>query len=498
MEISQPKDDQLKKKSDQHPIKHRGAWRLIWLFVIAALIGSGTYFFYRFSQYGKEKATNLVAEGQALERDYHLTDALKNYETTLALSSVAKPQAAEAAFRAAAIYSAKKQFDLAETYLEKATGFEPGNAQYFLALGLAELAQRKLDEAEQDLETAADLDPTNAQVLVAQARVSLAREDRKIAARFVSDALKKDRKNPDALFLDSVLSLHDKPTTAQNNLATLATLTQDKNLIAKTQALTPIVAQILNNIANPAYEFALSAGALLDHEEPDLALLDARQAVDEDQEYRDAWLMQGRAEIATDRLEAAKISLEKAAALDPTSGQVAFVQGLLAIKEGDTQGAVDAFQKAIDLGYKNVEVFILLAEQYVVLGQIKEAETALAAGLEELPTSRELLLANFWLTFNGGSAKEIKNIAEDFENAFPQDPLVEALLGLVNIKLEKSQAAVKHAEAALDADPLLATAHLVLGLANDDRDELVRAIDLDFEGDVTTLARVALENIDSN
>lgn len=496
METAQRVDNKHTKSPD-HPVKHRAVWRVIWFLVILALIGSGVYFFYRFSQYGKEKATNLVAEGQTFERDYHLTEALKNYETALALSSVAKPQAAEAAFRAAAIYTTKQQFDLAEQYLERATQLEAGNAQYFLALGQAELSQRKLEEADSNLVIAASLDPSDASILAAQARLHIAKEDSKEAARLVGDALKKDRKNPDALFLDAALNLHDKPATAEKNLETLIPLTQDKELIAKANALASVVDQVLNKIANPSYEFALAAGSLLDHDEPDLALLEARQAVEEDDEYRDAWLMQGRAELATDRLEDAQRSLDKAATLDPTAGQVAFAQGVLAVKQNDSQQAVEALKKAIDLGYKNVDVYVLLAEQEVALGQIDAAGKALSAGLEAHAANRDLLLAIFWLNFDNGNGKDVKNAAEDFEDAFPDEPMADALLGLADIKLEKNQTAAKHANEALDVDPLLAAAHLALGLSDDNRDELVRAIDLDWQGDVARVARAALDNLDA-
>src|SRR3990172_7056146 len=187
-------DDPKIKKSIKRQVEHKTFWRVTWILVVLALVGSGAYFAYRFSQYGKEKATNLVAEGQALERDYRLTEALQKYETAQALSWVAKPQAAEAAFRSAAIYISRNQFTDAESFLEKATELDSNNAQFFLSLAQAELVQRKLDEAAQHLLKVGQLtgtagssaDPELAsQIAVVQARLAVAQEDQEAAEKIV-------------------------------------------------------------------------------------------------------------------------------------------------------------------------------------------------------------------------------------------------------------------------------------------------------------------------
>ncbi|MFO0702399.1 MAG: tetratricopeptide repeat protein [Candidatus Andersenbacteria bacterium] len=468
-------------------------WRTAWLVVLILAVGAGVYAAYKFAQYGHAKAEQLLQDGQTAEETLQLTQALTDYDGAIALRGVAGGSAAQAALRAAAIYTAKGQHDVAQDYLRQAVALQPADPSYAAALVRSLITTRGLDEATKVLSEAQQQSPTDADLLVAAVRLALAKQDGEAARDAARRAVQADGKDGAAVLLDALLRIHTAPAESAKAFDKLLTLTQDQALQALAQALRPIAQQIDAGLNNDAYEHVLVAATLLDHGEFDAARLESTQATDTSKDYRDGWVYRGAAELAIHDLDAAATSLARAKELNPTHGYTRSLLGQLAEARGNHDEAANQLREAIELGYDTVEVHVTLADVLSAAGKTDEARTTLQRALADHGTDRTLHEALFWLEYTrSGGAAAAKQVAEEFTRDVHGDPLAEGLLALGLFATGDTTGARKKAEAALATNPKLAVGYLVQGLLDDDRTKLEHAIDLDVEGHVSTQAESAL------
>lgn len=197
----------------------------------------------------------------------------------------------------------------------------------------------------------------------------------------------------------------------------------------------------------------LLARALADVGECELALPMLSKVLLDQDDYRDAWIVQGYCQLTTERMDEAKLSLERAYAIDPQKPEIPYFLARTFSKLGDHQAAITYLQYAIENGFAPAsEAQRLLAAE------------ALATGDGELALKQldELTLAE-------GAAPE----------AFG-DFIAAAL------SMDKKEEAYAKAQAAVAAHPTSAVAHDLLGWTaletgrkDEARTELTKALELD-------------------
>lgn len=197
----------------------------------------------------------------------------------------------------------------------------------------------------------------------------------------------------------------------------------------------------------------LLARALADVGECELALPMLAAVLAAQDDYRDAWIVQGYCQLTTERTDEAKLSLERAYQIDPQKPEVQYFLARTFSKLGDHAAAITYLQYALENGFEpHAEARRLLAAE------------ALASGDAELAL-RELDR----LTLDEGA--DVPAFA-DFVAAA--------------LSMDKKEEAYAKAQAAVAAHPESAVAHDLLGWTaietgrNDEaRTELTKALELD-------------------
>lgn len=500
VELSPRIQDQHIQKSVQRTVKPArkiSGWRIAWLVVLVLAIGAVVYAGWKYVQYGRVKAVQLVQTGDTARTEGRLTDALVAYDGALALGGISAGSAAEAAANAASIYDAKGRESDAQRYLRRAYELQQEDPRYAALLARSLIETRQVLEADELLaEAQSRTGDTDAGLSAAQARAALARLDPQTAVDYARQAANRDPENAEAAVLNALLRIHEAPAESAKTFEQVLKLTQDKSTVRLVQALRPIAQQIDEGLGNDAFEHVLVAATLLEH--ADFGMLDAARneciaAIEADETYRDAWSYRGAAEVALGELDAAGESLSRAKELDPTFGYTRYQLGLLAVARGDFSAAAAELRQSIELGYKAADVRLELADALTAGGDIDGARDVLDAALDAFPTETTLHEALFWLEFSDADdAKAAKKVAATFAQDLPSSALATGLVALAAYALDDEKSARTKAAAALKQDAALAVGHLVVGLLDDDDAELTRAVDLDLEGHVSEQAQVAL------
>ncbi|MFH0830553.1 MAG: tetratricopeptide repeat protein [Parcubacteria group bacterium] len=473
--------------------RRKVTWRIIWIALLILMLGAGVYAYLRFAAYGRVKAAALLEEGKQAEQQFELTQAVEFYEQALALRSVARAPAAEAAYRAGKIFERKGDHGGGQSYLEQAERLDSSNTTYLSALGQSYLASRQLDKAEAAFDRALARDSSFADALFGKASLAYARQQGMLGDDRISDTLKASSKHAEARLVQAIRAIHKEPSKSGRTFDDL--LTADQLGVQETaRALKPLAEQLAGKPDNPAYEFTLVGAGLLERNEFDLALLELSAATDEDDEYRDAWVNRALAEVLLKQYDAAGDSLEKAVRLDPSFGFSRYVEGLLAEATDDLDLARERYELALEQRYQEPQVYVALAKLLDTTGERQEAIALLAAALKDGVKSEQLYDTLFWLYVDVEQYDEALELARNFRKFNDRSTTAEGMVAFGYLKTDEEEKARQTASSLLARDPLSAIGTLVLGLLDDNFDLLRKARDLDFGGKVRDLADQVLRS----
>ena len=103
--------------------------------------------------------------------------------------------------------------------------------------------------------------------------------------------------------------------------------------------------------------------------------------------------------------------------------------GLYYLRQKDYRSALKFFQKALDEDPSYVPTYYYLAQTYLGLGDVKEAEVVTEKGLKIDPASRELLLTKYSILTTEKRLEEALEVAEKLKSLYPSDTLARLALG---------------------------------------------------------------------
>lgn len=489
--------------------RHKATWRIIWLVILLLTISAGVYGYMRFAWYGREKVTVLLAEGQQHEGRLEFTAALKAYNNAMALEAIARPGAAQAAFKAANLNTRKSNHLEAQRLLTKAEKLDNSVAVYSLALGDSYLRTRTFDQAEQAfdraLEKSQDADYESAAAETAQAHVGLARirlaeQDRDGASSRVTSALESNKDDLEAQVLKAVLVIHTDPSDSAELLSQAAKST-DAGIAATAKSLAVVADQIEasdDDSVSPAYERVEVGTALVEHNELDAALLELADATDRDEKYRDAWVNRAQAEVLLGKLDEAQTSIDTALKLDPTFGFSRYVAGQIAQARGNLEDAQKAYEQAIEQRTSDPQVYVALAQVLVArddkTAAIEQLESAVSAEI----VSRDVFDQLFWLLLENDQNEKALEVAEAYVAFDERGTTAQGLLAYAQLVNREEELARKTADELVVRDPLSAIGAYVLAVLDEDPVLFQKALDLDLGGRVAGMAKAALEGRDGS
>ncbi len=199
--------------------------------------------------------------------------------------------------------------------------------------------------------------------------------------------------------------------------------------------------------------------ALADVQECELALPLLSEAVRQQDDYRDAWIVQGFCELTTERTTEALASLERAYQLDPEKPETQYFLGRSYIAQGDHGNALTFLQYALQNGFEpQAEVRRLIAEEALQTGN-----AALALEQEEALTKLNDATIDTYANYvaaalTSGKKQDAELKAREAVQKWPREARAYDLLGWTLAQNGNKEEAKQNLEKALELNPSLASA----------------------------------------
>lgn len=199
--------------------------------------------------------------------------------------------------------------------------------------------------------------------------------------------------------------------------------------------------------------------ALADVQECELALPLLAESTRQQDDYRDAWILQGFCELTTERLTEALASLERAYQLDPEKPETQYFLGRVYSAQEDHGNALTFLQYALENGFQpETEVRRLIAKEALITGNIALALDQQDA-LTRLPDAGLQSYSDYIAAALTAEKKQEAQVkAEEAVAKWPNDAVAYMLLGWVQAENGNTTDARTNLEKALNMNPGLDSA----------------------------------------
>lgn len=200
----------------------------------------------------------------------------------------------------------------------------------------------------------------------------------------------------------------------------------------------------------------LLARALADVGECELALPMLSDVLSKQDDYRDAWIVQGYCQLTTERVDEAKSSLERAYQIDPQKPEIQYFLARTFSKLGDHQAAITYLQYAVENGFAPAaEARRLLAAEAFATGDaelaLKQLEELTLADGAETDAYADFVSA----ALSMGKKEEAYAKAQAAVAAYPDDGAAHGLLGWTALETGRKDEAKTELTKALELNPSL-------------------------------------------
>jgi tetratricopeptide (TPR) repeat protein len=203
----------------------------------------------------------------------------------------------------------------------------------------------------------------------------------------------------------------------------------------------------------------LLSRALADSQECELALPMLSQVTRTQDDYRDAWIVQGYCELTTERYQESLTSLERAYQLDPEKAETQYFLARAQSALGDHAQAVTFLQYALENGFEpEPQARLLLAEEALSAGNASLALDQYDA-LTKLPGSTLSTFSDaITAALTAGKKEEALVKAEEAAKRWPDEAVALDLLGWAQLQNGDREHAKESFQKALGLNPNLASA----------------------------------------
>lgn len=199
--------------------------------------------------------------------------------------------------------------------------------------------------------------------------------------------------------------------------------------------------------------------ALAEVQECELALPLLSEVTRQQDDYRDAWTVQGFCELTTERPTEALASLERAYQLDPEKPEIQYFLGRAYIAQNDHGNALTFLQYALQNGFQpETEVRTLIAKEALQTGNATLALDQEDA-LTKLPNATIGTYSDYvTAAITSGKKQEAEVKAQEAVKKWPKEALAYDLLGWAQSENGNKTEARQNLEKALSLNPALQSA----------------------------------------
>lgn len=194
--------------------------------------------------------------------------------------------------------------------------------------------------------------------------------------------------------------------------------------------------------------------ALADVHECELALPLLSTVTHSQDDYRDAWIVQGFCELTTERFPEALASLERAYQLDPEKSEIQYFLARTYMSKGDHSNALTFLQYALRNGFSpEAEVRRLIAKVALELGNATLALEQYEALVQDTNASIDVYSAYISAAIAANQKEEAYLRARDAVSTWPSSAQAHYLLGLAAKETTRVDEAKTELQRTLEIDP---------------------------------------------
>jgi len=334
----------------------------------------------------------------------------------------------------------------------------------YLGIARIYLDHEKIDLAEKNLLIAKQKGKLSTSAKILITRLNLLKQNYDQAKEVLSSI---NNPNSETLYLGCILNLlSNNYSESQKILEELIKL--DSNDIYKQagQNLDKAFAIYDTFTDSPhSYLLTLSAQNLIDTNEFAIARPLLLQAINEKNDYRDAWVLLGYSYLQSNLLQDAEQSFKKAKQIDPYFGTTYFYLGLSKEALNQNEAAIDYFQQAENFGYTEKQnIYIHLANTYYKTENYPKAADNYLKAIALNALSLDEYTKPIWLFLEPlNNPSKALEIAQDTFTKFPDQAISYNLLGWTQLANNQLSNAKENLEKALNLNPKFEAVYYNLG-----------------------------------
>lgn len=349
----------------------------------------------------------------------------------------------------------------AAAFAQRVLAREPNSVHAQMILGVIAAQNSNWEESSKRFRAVVRLEPANPFGYFYLGQAQLYQQHWEAAIQYFQQALKRQYPEKERLYVELALAQNEAGHPEQA-LASLGNVTppNDERLAAQYYSVTAFARGKLNepvaaleairralqiDASNPHnWEFLI--GALLKNDEAPHALAEAIRAQQKFPDNADIQFLFALASYHVTESPLSKVALRNLAEADPHSPRVLLAEGLLYRKQGKTDEATSAFQRAASAGVENAH--LLLGIVHKENGQYDRAEREYREAVRLDAKNAQALLELGKLLLTRGQLQEARLKLEGAAELMPDAATVHYQLGLVYTRLGMPQKAQEHSSKA--------------------------------------------------
>lgn len=358
----------------------------------------------------------------------------------------------------------------------EATKLEPSLPDAYIKIGKVHFSEKNFTKALENFRIASQTDPEHVEskILIGITYINLSEFDK---AEKIFNAVTAE--NAKLYYYRGLLNiLYKQYEDAKFNLEK-AIKTDSEGTIKNGagKVLGAFATFIVSEGAQETYRRTLLAKALSEVNEHNLAIQVVYDVLEENPQYRDAWIILGYSYLNLEKYFDAISSLEKALEIDPSKPETLYFLGITQKKQGEYGASINSLEIAVRNGFEpRTMAYKELAESYMKNEEYEKAVMYYEKLIEADKTNMDAFIKAIWIYIdfigNPGKAEEIAKTAI---SANPESALSYNLLGWAKTSSGDMEGAKDNLEKALEIDENLAAAYLNLGIWYERQGNLVDA-----------------------
>ncbi len=422
----------------------------IWLPILAALLLTGGLAFFLWWQVSSS-AKELRAK---LQNQNTNTPTLQN-PNLLASDPIDSGDELLLSLRRGDMYALQGQWKKAQEQYQSAVDND-GGLSALRKLAQAQLQRRDIDGVRSTIRSMEREGARAEDILLLQVIVSLRTNDREKATTLLESAVESPQKHYGSALLAMVQADHEKAKT---------------ELTAVINGWEPVLREYAKILQGAYEEYALFpssrdihlqallARALAQVQECELALPFVADAIQKQEDYRDAWIVQGYCQLTSERYPEALTSLERAYSLDPEKPEIQYFLGRTYSAQDDHTNALTFYKYALKNGFQpEKEVRKAIAVEAEILGDPLQALDQYRSLVALEDSNAESFAALIILALQTQKHDDAYKAAQEAIQKWPGNAALLELHGDVSLAMENKDEARAMYQQALQVDPARASA----------------------------------------